>query len=202
MKPQIWVFAGPNGSGKSTVVDKYLKNRLPIINPDIIAAKLAPDKIHTTHIMREAGRIAMMQRAECLEKKLSFAMETTLAGHNEITTMMDAKNAGYKTNLVYVNIKNPMVNITRVAQRVLAGGHDVPVGDILRRYERSLRNLSKAIQLADRTYIIDNSSNKLMLCVAIEHSKIKYIAKKLPEWINLTELELMIKNRGGKPPHQ
>lgn len=40
------------------------------------------------------------------------------------------------------------------------GGHDVPPQDVIRRFSRSLENLPKAVNLADRVTILDNSSGK------------------------------------------
>ena len=49
------------------------------------------------------------------------------------------------------------VALQRVAARVARGGHDVPAQDVIRRYARSLENLPRAMQLADKVTILDNS---------------------------------------------
>jgi predicted ABC-type ATPase len=49
------------------------------------------------------------------------------------------------------------MNVLRVATRVAKGGHNVPEVDIRRRYERSLSNLARALPLADRARLVDNS---------------------------------------------
>jgi len=46
----------------------------------------------------------------------------------------------------------------RVASRVRAGGHDVPLDKILARYARTLDNLEKAILRLPRVTLFDNSS--------------------------------------------
>lgn len=71
--PQLWIFGGPNGAGKSTIVRRYLRGRLPIINPDIIAAEISSG---TAAPIIEAGKIALRQRAELLSARTSFAIET------------------------------------------------------------------------------------------------------------------------------
>jgi predicted ABC-type ATPase len=38
--PQLWVVAGPNGAEKTTLVGKRVARRIPVINPDEIAAGL------------------------------------------------------------------------------------------------------------------------------------------------------------------
>lgn len=52
---------------------------------------------------------------------------------------------------------NPSINAKRVAQRVMEGGHDVPINKIISRYTRSLANCAVAARLAHRAYIYDNS---------------------------------------------
>ena len=46
----------------------------------------------------------------------------------------------------------------RVASRAARGGHSVPYEDVIRRFVRSLENLPKAIALADKATILDNST--------------------------------------------
>jgi predicted ABC-type ATPase len=38
-KPQLWIIAGPNGAGKTTLTQAYFVQRIPVVNPDEIAAK-------------------------------------------------------------------------------------------------------------------------------------------------------------------
>ena len=50
------------------------------------------------------------------------------------------------------------VSFARVASRAARGGHSVPYEDVIRRFARSLENLPKAIALADKATILDNST--------------------------------------------
>ena len=43
-------------------------------------------------------------------------------------------------------------------ERAARGGHSVPYEDVIRRFARSLENLPKAIALADKATILDNST--------------------------------------------
>ena len=72
--------------------------------------------------------------------------------------MRDAKSRGWLIVLMYIGIVDPNINVLRVADRVELGGHDVPIEDILRRYERSLSNLNKAVKIVDE--LINNRLNK------------------------------------------
>jgi predicted ABC-type ATPase len=174
-KPQLVVIAGPNGAGKSTLSERFIFRKIIIINPDVIAKENALSIL-------EAGKIAIKQRNEALTARKSFAIETTLTGSGEINLMKEAKRSGYKINLAYIGIDDVSLSRTRVKTRVTKGGHNVPNEDIARRYERSINNLPKAFEVADRAYILDNSTTKLDLLYfkngRIE-KQIKYI---LPKW--------------------
>ena len=45
----------------------------------------------------------------------------------------------------------------RIARRVMEGGHDVPITQIISRYSKSIANCCVAIKLVDRAYVYDNS---------------------------------------------
>jgi predicted ABC-type ATPase len=55
--------------------------------------------------------------------------------------MLDAHRFGFEIVLVYIGTDNVEINLGRIRDRVLAGGHNVPETDVRRRYQRSLANL-------------------------------------------------------------
>src|SRR5260363_435501 len=63
------------------------------------------------------------------------------------------------------------------------GGHNVPPADVERRFERSLRNLPKALEIADRTFVFDNSEKRHRLLLSRELNQSRHVSKKLPYWI-------------------
>ena len=66
---------------------------------------------------------------------------------------------------MFVLTNDSRINVRRVKERVLAGGHDVPEEKIVSRYAKSLQNLSKLARIADIIRIIDNSEDiPSMLC--------------------------------------
>ncbi len=84
------------------------------------------------------------------------------------------------------------MSVARVNQRVSLGGHNVPVDDIFRRYERSVTNLPKAMAVADRVWVFDNSYNRRRLLFRPEQDKTKFISNDLPDWFKKvagTEIE-------------
>ena len=87
--------------------------------------------------------------AELIEARTSFAFETTLSGRGHLRLLSDAKARGYLIALYYLWMPEPAALPLRISHRVLAGGHDVPTADVLRRYVRSVANVKSYAALAD-----------------------------------------------------
>lgn len=174
-KPQLWIVAGPNGSGKSTIVDRYMRGNLPVVNPDNLARDQGLSPI-------QAGKAALEQQHSYLESRTSFILETTLSGKREIPLAARAKDQGYKIRVAFIAVRDPGVSMMRVAQRVAGGGHNVPPADITRRFSRSIENLPGLVAMADRAFIFDNSGSRRRLLVSMENGKPKFVSKRMPTW--------------------
>lgn len=181
MTPQLWVFAGPNGAGKSTFVERYIADRIPILNPDNIARQL-PSGSDAQRIIG-AGRIAIAERQRLIANRESFVIETTLSGKSELDLMQTAATAGYKITLIYIGLGDIAYSIGRVRSRVESGGHDVPLADLLRRFSRSQANLPAAMALADRVLLLDNSGTRRQLLFSQERGRVKFRATDPPRWV-------------------
>ena len=159
---EIFVFSGSNGSGKSTLATKVLSSINPspeFVNADLIAAQLNPGNVDAVAI--SASRIMLDRLKDLAEQQVDFAFETTLAARSFARFLTRCKKKGYTVNLVYVWLANPELAVSRVAQRVAVGGHDIPQDTIRRRYQRGLNNLFKLyLPLADRFQAYDNSQNR------------------------------------------
>jgi len=70
-----------------------------------------------------------------------------------------AKISGYFIRLFFVGTNHPSINAARIAQRVMEGGHDVPIPKIVSRYVKSIANCAAIATIADRTYAYDNSED-------------------------------------------
>ncbi len=148
--PTLLCICGPNGAGKSTFSRAIaMRENLLVIDPDKLAAEgLSPIA---------AGKAAARMAHFFLEEGVSFARESTLTARFDFTLMAKAKQRGYKIELVYICLASEMLALKRVAARASRGGHRVPPRDVIRRFSRSLENLPKAIALADKVTILDNS---------------------------------------------
>ncbi len=173
---QLWVIAGPNGAGKSTLANRYISGRLPLVNPDIIAAR------NPTIGPLGAGKYAIEAQKRLLAQGKSFAWETTLSGKREVPFMHKAKAAGYKVNFVFIGLETPEFSIARIAARVASGGHHIETAEAKRRFERSMANVPAAIAAPGRVLIFDNSDKRRRLLLSPEYGNMKYRSKTPPDW--------------------
>jgi predicted ABC-type ATPase len=188
--PELIVIAGPNGAGKSSLT-KLLTEDIPVIDPDAIAREIDPTNPSAAGLA--AGRKAIEQAREYIQLNNSFIVETTLAGNSYLNLMLEVKALGWFVGLTYIGINQPTTNIQRVRSRVKLGGHDVPRADILRRYERSLANLSKAAAIADRVILYDNSTSAgHQLIAVIAGNQTVVYALALPGWVTRANLNLSV----------
>lgn len=177
-RPSLMVVAGPNGSGKSTLTSYGVAGNRPVLDPDVVAARLSPGDIRAGAV--QGAKETIRQQEELLERRESFAIETTLSGNRTLKLMDEAKARGYEVELHYVRLGTPQGSIDRVAERVARGGHDVPQEDILRRYERSLENLPSAIEKADKTTLYDNSGRRTEIVGHLDKEAFRF--RDPPDW--------------------
>lgn len=151
------ILGGPNGSGKSTAFGRL---QLPgkFVNADDIARGLGPDLSGGARALR-SGKIAVNMIRQLIANGRDFVFETTLSSHHSLNVMRMAREAGYEVGLYFVTLNSPDLNVLRVRQRVSRGGHDIPEETIRRRYENSLEQLGKAIELAHAVQVHDNSTD-------------------------------------------
>ena len=158
--PVLIVVAGPNGSGKTSLTQDILGHRwigdCHYINPDDIAQNLFGDWNDPGAVL-QAAEEASRQRYECLRQHRSCAFETVFSSPEKLQFLHRAKDAGYFVRMFFVGTDGPEINATRIALRVMAGGHSVPIPKIISRFNKSLANLAAAIPVCDRVYVYDNS---------------------------------------------
>jgi predicted ABC-type ATPase len=93
-----------------------------------------------------------------LESDSSFAFETVFSHPSKLDEIRLAKENGYKIYLYYIATKGPLLNQERVSERIIEGGHAVPLEKIKDRYYRSLNNAYQAMLLADKAFFFDNTT--------------------------------------------
>jgi predicted ABC-type ATPase len=171
---------------------------IPLLDPDAIANALQA----TTSLLPPiaAARQVLKSAAEHLKKSESFAIETTLSGRNYLEMMLDEKARGFEVRLVYIGTESVEINLARIRNRVLAGGHDVPENDVRRRYQRSLENLPIAIKRADDSILFDNSTSDGYRLVAILGSTGNRRFEPKPSWAAGAELMKFLRSAPNAAP--
>jgi predicted ABC-type ATPase len=149
------ILGGTNGSGKSTIYEKLHLEGV-FVNADLAAREISPDNPES--VSGAAGRRVLTRLNRLLGAMEDFTYETTLSSHQSLNLMQRARAAGYSVNLAFVVLRDLELNVLRVAQRVIRGGHSIPEHVIRRRYEASFKKLPRAMSLAHQVIVYDNSN--------------------------------------------
>lgn len=159
--PDVIVIAGPNGAGKSTLAPYLLRDRfgiLEFVNADTIALGLSAFSPESAAL--DAGRVMLSRLRELATEMVDFAFETTLASRFYARWLERLRSKGYRVHMLFLWLPSADFAVERVAQRVRAGGHNVPEESIRRRYKRGLHNLCKLyLPIADSWQVYDGSEN-------------------------------------------
>ena len=187
-QPTLCVVAGPNGSGKTTTTIQLLNDQWAAgsfyINPDNIAQETFGNW-NSPEAVLKAAEYATRLRYECLEQGRDFVFETVFSSEEKLEFLRKAKKAGFFIRLFYVCTSDPAINVARITQRFINGGHEVPISKIISRYYKSLINAEEAISFVNRAYIYDNSiDNELprLLFRTIDGKLFKRYFDDIPKW--------------------
>lgn len=161
MQPKAILIAGPNGAGKTTFARSFLPQEaqcLHFLNADLIAAGLSPFAPEAAAF--KAGRLMLQEMAECVNRRTSFAFETTLAGLAYLRHIEAWRRQGYRVDLYFLSLPSVELAITRVAERVRQGGHNIPEQVIRRRFDAGLANFENHYRaVVDGWILYDNSGD-------------------------------------------
>jgi predicted ABC-type ATPase len=155
----LYIIAGPNGVGKTTFARKFLPKYADcqnFINADLIAQGMSPFSPEAAAV--RAGRLVLSEIKFFGQRRVAFAFETTLSGRSHLRLIQRLKTQGYRAHFFFLGVDGIDVTLSRVRERVLKGGHDVPEPVIRRRFSRSMRNFFAEYRaLADSWYLFDNT---------------------------------------------
>lgn len=158
-KPKAFIFAGANASGKSTLIAHLLQEHIiegTYINPDLVLKhELKLEETKENYLI--AFKLAQKKREHLLNKKQDIILETVFSTQEKIDFLHKLKNAGYHVTLFFTSTDTPYINAMYLTQRVLNGGHDVPIVKLISRRERGFANIKKATDIIDCLIYLDNS---------------------------------------------
>ena len=187
-RPVLIVIAGPNGSGKTTVTSKILHHEWledsEYINPDNVARDMFGDWNNQEYVLK-AANYCNEWRERCLAERKSHIFETVMSADDKVDYILRAKEVGFFIRLFFVSTESPTINAKRVANRVLNGGHDVPISKIISRYDKSIANCKLLSPIVDRLYVYDNSiedAEARLLFRLSDGELAKRYVDELPDW--------------------
>jgi predicted ABC-type ATPase len=189
MIPTMIVVAGPPGSGKSTLypVSSF---GVSYFNADDRAAELNGGSYFS--ISNEIRKIVDSEFEAfvlgSIDKRTSFAIETTLRSEVTFEQARIAKQAGFVIEMRYLGLRDFASHLERVKARADAGGHSASETTLRRIYEASLRNLRRAVPEMDTLWVYDNSSIDASHPLVLEArtGEICFLADDAPAWLTAT----------------
>lgn len=189
--PEMIIIAGPNGSGKTSVTQKFLHHEWAegtlYINPDEIAKNVFGDWNSKESIIKAANYCSDL-REQCLAQKKSFVFETVMSAEDKIDFIIRAKEAGFFIRLFFISTTHPSINAARIANRVMKGGHEVPISKIISRYYKSIENCKLIASVVDRLYVYDNSidGEEARIQYRLSNGSVEKIySNTIPEWAKI-----------------
>ena len=190
-RPELIIIAGPNGSGKTSVTQKFLHHEWAegtiYINPDEVAKDKFGDWNSREAIISAANYCAEW-REQCLAEKQSFVFETVMSAEDKIDFIIRAKEAGFFIRVFFISTSHPSINASRIARRVMEGGHDVPIPKIVSRYNKSIENCKTVAPIVDRLYVYDNSvdGQDAKIQFRLTNGELaKVYVEEVPEWAQI-----------------
>lgn len=187
-QPRLLIVAGPNGSGKTTVTERGLAHEwfggCEYINPDNLARDVYGDWNSPSAVL-QAAQLAQERREQCLLDRRSLAFETVFSGADKVAFLRRSIQSGFFTRLFFVATGDPAINASRVARRVMQGGHDVPIQKIVSRYFKSIAHCALIAPEVHRLYLYDNSVDGMepKLVLRASQGMIARQYQAAPEWM-------------------
>lgn len=186
--PKLTVVIGGNGAGKSTWCARH-KDRLPkpFYNADSIANGLGD--WNDPKLQSQAREYVDQEIEKQLKAKNDFGFESTYSGKSRPEIVRQAAQKGYEVDAIFIGTATPEINIERVAKRSRTNtGHDVPTGEIVRRWTAAQENLARTAKHMATIEIIDNSGRKSRQARMLARNSSTSPSRRTPEWAqNLTE---------------
>jgi predicted ABC-type ATPase len=158
-QPKAFIFAGANASGKSTLIAHLLQEKIIegiYVNPDLVLKhELKLEETKENYL--KAFKLAQLKREKLLQEKKDIILETVFSTQEKIEFIEKLKYSGYHVTLFFTSTDTPYINAMYLTQRVLNGGHDVPIAKLISRREKGFANIKQATKMINCLIYLDNS---------------------------------------------
>ena len=172
------IIGGVNGVGKSSFTG-VLKERSTdlgvIVDVDKITAELGGNAL-------AGGKAALRKINECIARGISFTQETTLSGRKTEATAKQVRELGYHVRLFYIGLDSAEESLSRIANRVKRGGHDIPCDDVIRRFAGRWEAVAKVLPYCNEAEFYDND-NGFTLVAEYRNGELRTIGSRVPRWL-------------------
>jgi predicted ABC-type ATPase len=186
--PHLIIIAGPNGAGKSEYTKRPKSSiiqefKIPSFDYDVEFAKIYTRfesimtleiekniEIQTKNLFEEKALLA-------IKKNKNFSFQTNFDKVYTDKWRKAFTKQGYKTHLYFLYLPNIKICSARVKKRVKLGGHHVPYDQIVKRFEKGLKNLDKSALSYDNLKILDTSLSENKLLAQLKNGKIEVLDK-------------------------
>ena len=158
-RPVFTIVMGCNGAGKSAW-KRANYDILPerYFDQDSVAGGIGD--WNSIDARKRTAEIVNNEVAKAMLDRVSYGIESTYSGRPGHERVVQAKQAEYRIEGIYIGTKSPEINIERVVRRVQENtGHYVDPKIIPERYKYSLSNLRRTVDLFDQLEIFDNSND-------------------------------------------
>ncbi len=173
------IIGGVNGVGKSSlsgVLSAESSDLGIIIDTDKLTAEQGGDRI-------KGGKLAIRRIDDCLEKGVNFTQETTLSGLRTVKTIRRARELDYFIRLYYIGVDSAEESISRIANRVRKGGHDIPTELVCRRFGKRFADLAAVLPYCNEVRLFDNE-NGFTETAEYRNGSLMIKTDRIPKWLN------------------
>ena len=155
---RILVLAGVNGAGTSSLLGTWLEaDGLSWFNPESFTRRLVEAGWPLPEANAEAWQEGTRRLRQAMADGTDFAFETTLGG-NTIPRLLREACEHHHVAIWFCGLATVELHIARVAARVEAGGHDIPVEKIHARFDSARENLLDLLPHLAELHVYDNSA--------------------------------------------
>ncbi|WP_029284034.1 hypothetical protein [Pedobacter sp. R20-19] len=151
------------------------------VRENVVVKNIAHSTIYNSY---HFAIIADFIRYTLIRNKKSFSFETVFSHPSKLDLIDFAHRNNYKVYLYFIGTETPRMNLERVKDRVLKGGHLVGAEKIETRYFLTMDLLIDMLKKVDETYLWDNSGLKHDFVGHIKEGVLNLEVLNVPNWVD------------------